>query len=76
MRILPGIETVTYILYLETDLNRVFTGSLSSVAGAELRLVADATAPDGVGPITARTMGRAQTLVFDSSLPSAVSHSR
>ncbi len=60
-----------YRLYLETDLNRVFTGSLGPLAATELRLVADTLIPNRIGPIEVTTQSRATMLRFPVSGQSA-----
>ena len=53
-----------YALYLESDLNRVFTGSLLEIASTELRLVLTALGMELAGDIDQVSDGRAQLLRF------------
>ncbi len=55
-----------YTLYLESDLNRVFSRSLADVAAAELRLVVDRLLPEAIGPIEAQRSGRSHLLRFEA----------
>lgn len=53
-----------YALYLESDLNRVFTGSLLSIASTELRLVLTGLGAEPTGDIDQVSDGRSQLLRF------------
>jgi SAM-dependent methyltransferase len=57
----------THSLYLESDLNRVFTGALATLAATELRIVADRLLPGAIGDIERVAEGRAQILRFAST---------
>lgn len=58
-----------YHLYLDADLNRVFTGALLEVAATELRVVLDRLLPNAVDEIERAPFGRARVLRFDSDTP-------
>ena len=58
----------TYSLYLENDLNRVFTAAVPDVAATELRIVADRLLPDAIGTIERVSEGRASLLRFTSTV--------
>ncbi len=57
-----------YALFLETDLNRVYSTSLGDIAAAELSLVLDALHPATLGTIDVITEGRSTRLSFDCDL--------
>ncbi|MGI9598442.1 MAG: TRM11 family SAM-dependent methyltransferase [Acidimicrobiales bacterium] len=58
-----------YSLYLDADLNRVFTGSLLEVAAAELRLVSDGLGRPAVSEIERIADGRSRLLRFEADGP-------
>ena len=68
----PGSAPDTYSLYLENDLNRVFTDVVPELAATELRIVADAVRPGAVGPIERIGRGRSSLLRFTSTTEPAV----
>lgn len=57
-----------YVLYLESDLNRVFTGSLGRIAATELNVVVESLHPGALGPVTADDSQRSTTLHFGCDL--------
>ena len=57
--------THRHSLYLESDLNRVFSGALADLAATELRIVADEVLPGAVGDIERVVDGRSHLLRFD-----------
>ena len=63
---MPHDET-THSLYLENDLNRVFTDAVPDLAATELRIVSDRLLPDAVGPIERADVGRSRLLRFPST---------
>lgn len=66
-------EPTTYSLYLDNDLNRVFTDAVPALAATELRIVADRLLDDEVGPIERLDRGRSNLLQFASTAdPEAV----
>lgn len=64
-------DPTIYSLYLENDLNRVFTDAVPELAATELRIVADRLLDGGVGPIERLNRGRANVLRFPSAVPPA-----
>ncbi len=51
-------EQTTYSLYLDNDLNRVFTDAVPALAATELRIVADRLLDGDIGPIERLDRGR------------------
>ncbi len=66
-------EQTTYSLYLDNDLNRVFTDAVPALAATELRIVADRLLDGDIGPIERLDRGRSNLLQFASTAdPEAV----
>ncbi|MEL6985177.1 MAG: hypothetical protein AAFO29_22280 [Actinomycetota bacterium] len=64
-------DTVSYSLYLENDLNRVFTDAVPDLAATELRIVADRILPGSIGPIERIDQGRSNLLRFTATAGAA-----
>lgn len=64
-------DQTTYSLYLDNDLNRVFTDAVPNVAATELRIVADRVLPGAIGSIERADAGRSSLLRFTAD-PEAV----
>ncbi len=66
-------EPTTYSLYLDNDLNRVFTDAVPALAATELRIVSDRLLDGEIGPIERLDRGRSSLLQFTSTAePAAV----
>ncbi|MEM7274649.1 MAG: hypothetical protein AAF547_16305 [Actinomycetota bacterium] len=60
-----------YLLILDADLNRVFTGALPEIAATELRLVAEARLPGALTDVERVIDGRTRSLRFDAEVDPA-----